>query len=79
MYSPKSLPLLYRSWRSIAKAACPQSDYGPEQSVNPIRSLHGALNHVFAKTERHSSSRQAARHSASNGVNRATISAPFAY
>ncbi len=37
--------------------------------VNPVRSSHGALNPLFAKTDRHSSSRQVAGHSASNVVN----------
>ena len=38
--------------------------------VNPVRSSHGALNHVFAKIKPHSSppQPQAAGHSASNGV-----------
>ena len=37
--------------------------------VNPVRSSRGALSPAFAKTERHSSPRQAAGYSASNGVN----------
>jgi len=36
--------------------------------VNPVRSSHGALNPVFAKTDQHSSPGQAAGRSASNGV-----------